>query len=395
MFFQFQTLVSALTLSAAMTNAASIPRSKTSFSVQQIPVLRNATRALDHYSTALKKHGGRLPSSSTELAQASPSPTGEGTAKATPVGTDTAYVIPVTVGDTTMNLDLDTGSADLWVYASSTPESERGNHNIYQPSSNAVKLSDSSWDITYVDGSGASGTVYQDKVTIGDITYDKQGVEVATQVSQSFSSDSTKDGLIGMGLSSGNRATPKQKTFFDNVLDDLDEPLFTATLKHNQAGSYDFGFIDDSKYTGQIHYTDVDTSAGFWTISIDGYTAGDATGSGFSGVVDTGTTLLALDGDIVSAYYDQVSGAALNSLSQMYEFDCDTTLPDFELKIGDYTAKVSGDLINWGQDNGQCVGGLQSNGGGDNILGDIFLKSQFVVFENKNGSPRIGLAAQA
>ena len=38
-----------------------------------------------------------------------------------------------------------------------------------------------------------------------------------------------------------------------------------------------------------------------------------------------------------------------------------------------------------------CFGGLQSNAGiGLSILGDVFLKSQFVVFDQ--GVPRIGFA---
>lgn len=179
------------------------------------------------------------------------------------------------------------------------------------------------------------------------------------------------------------------------MLDDLDEPLFTASLKHDEPGSYDFGFIDKSKYTGDIFYTDVDSSRGFWTITVDSYSAGNASGSSFDGVVDTGTTLLLLDDDIVSNYYTQVQGAGIYDATNMFMFDCNTKLPDFTFKIGDHTATVPGDRLIWTQEWDLCVGGLQSNNGGDNILGDIFLKSQFVVFENKGDQPRVGFAPQA
>lgn len=80
-----------------------------------------------------------------------------------------------------------------------------------------------------------------------------------------------------------------------------------------------------------------------------------------------------------------------------YTFDCSSKLPDFSVKIGDYTAVISGDVINYAplqKGSSTCFGGIQSNSGlGFSIFGDIFLKSQYVVFDS-NG-PRLGFAAQS
>lgn len=172
---------------------------------------------------------------------------------------------------------IDTNGYASWVFSSSLPSAQRSGHSYYTASkdSSFSKLSGSTWDIGYGDGSGASGTVGTTTVEVGEVTVTSQAVELATSVSASFVSDTGSDGLIGMGFSSINTVTPKkQSTFFDNALPDLEEPVFTADLKHSEPGSYDFGIIDSSKYSGDITYTDVDNSKGFWgfTATVDGTT---------------------------------------------------------------------------------------------------------------------------
>lgn len=182
----------------------------------------------------------------------------------------------------------------------------------------------------------------------------------------------------------------KQKTFFGNVIESLDKPLFTVSLKHQKPGSYDFGFIDDSKHTGDIHYVPVDHSDGHWGVKVS---IGNNKLASFTAIVDTGSTLILLDDEYCKSYYDGVKGA--QSSDYGWTVPCDAELPDLDIDIGGYTATVPGKLLNWGRDPGasMCNGGLQSNDGGSSILGDVFLKSQFVVFEG-GPSPRFGFAPQ-
>lgn len=234
------------------------------------------------------------------------------------------------------------------------------------------------------------------------MTATKQAVEAATSVSSAFSSDTDTDGLLGLSFSTLNTVTPtSQKTFFDNVRTSLPSPLFAATLKYHAAGTYDFGFLDSSKYTGAITYTNVDTSQGWWQFSFTGYTIGTAStvSSTINGIADTGTTLLYLPTAVVKAYYAKVSGATNSATYGGYVFSCSTTPPDFSLTLNGVKQRIPGKYINYSPvttGSSTCFGGIQDNTGiGFSIFGDIFLKSKYVVFEQKaSGTPRIGFADQ-
>jgi hypothetical protein len=94
---------------------------------------------------------------------------------------DSSYLSPVTVGSNTLHLDFDTGSADLWVFSSLQAQSSLQGHDYYKVDSTKRK-SGYTWKISYGDGSGASGQVYADKVTVGAVTATSQAVEAATSV---------------------------------------------------------------------------------------------------------------------------------------------------------------------------------------------------------------------
>ncbi|KAJ5489100.1 Penicillopepsin-2 [Penicillium diatomitis] len=387
-------LASLAAVSSAMPTGGS-PKAespKTRFSIKQTarPASKPKTVNLPAmYAATIAKYGGKVPDSVKAAAS-------RGSAITTPTNNDEEYLTPVTVGGSTLNLDFDTGSADLWVFSSELPSSESQGHDLYSPSPNAQKLSGYSWSISYGDGSNASGDVYEDTVSVGGVTASRQAVEAAQSVSQQFVSNVGNDGLLGLAFSSINTVQPQaQTTFFDTVQSQLDSPLFAVTLKHNAPGTYDFGFIDSSKYTGQLAFTPVDNSQGFWSFNADGYSVGYVQGAGITGIADTGTTLLLLDDSVVYDYYSQVSGAQSDSSAGGITIPCDAQLPDFVVTINGYDAVVPGSLINYAPLSGNtCFGGIQSNSGiGFSIFGDIFLKSQYVVFDASG--PQLGFAAQA
>lgn len=164
------------------------------------------------------------------------------------------------------------------------------------------------------------------------------------------------------------------------------------------AGSYNFGYIDAAAYTGDLYYTPVDTQLGYWMFAASGFSIGDAAfnASQIAGIADTGTTLLMLPVDVVTAYYAQVSGASYDASQGGYTFPCASTTPDFTIGIGDEgRIVIPGEYINYAPvdaTNTTCFGGIQDDSDiGFAIFGDIALKAAFVVFDG-GAQPRLGWA---
>jgi hypothetical protein len=204
----------------------------------------------------------------------------DGSVTATPSNSfDEEYLCPVDIGGQTLHLIPDTGSADLcvsfnlstplyqrsltyrfrWVFSTRLPPSQQNGHTLFDPSKSKTfrVLNGYKWDILYGDGSGASGTVGTDIVTVGGTSVSGQAVEIATNVSSSFLSN-VYDGVLGLAFSSINRGmttasrtspieltsltvTPKaQQTFFEMAEASLSAPVFTADLKYHAPGMSHF-----------------------------------------------------------------------------------------------------------------------------------------------------------
>ncbi|KAL3964929.1 hypothetical protein ACCO45_001933 [Purpureocillium lilacinum] len=331
-------------------------------------------------SRAVKKN----PALMTKFKALSPQVGEAGTVQAIPAETfDSEYVVPVGFGTPpqTINVNLDTGSADLWVFSSKTSKQSVNGQTLYRPedSSTAKLQQNYTWQIKYGDESGASGIVYKDRVQVGQTYFDQQAVEAAVNVSPEIAADSFASGILGLSMSRANTVKPQaQLTYMDNIKKDLAQPLFTSNLRSQQPGNYNFGYINQSEYTGQIQYAKIDPQSPYWKISLTGYQVGNNTSDlksyAWNAIVDTGTSLLLAPEEILKGYWSKVQGATTDDKG-MY-----------------YRGFVPGAYINYGKVNDTtCFGGIQTSDKiGFAILGDVLLKAQFVVFDL--GAMTVGFA---
>lgn len=187
----------------------------------------------------------------------------------------------------TLKLDFDTGSSDLWCWSTQLPSSTTSqagtSHTIFDPSKSSTfkNMSGSTWQISYGDGSNASGTVGTDTIKVGDVTVTGQAIELAQNLSSQFASGAG-DGLLGLAWPAIDTVKPTPvATPVENMITQSDIPsdaqLFTAylsTYKDNSSVSfYTFGGFDQDTLNdlktaeADIYYTDVDNSNGFWQFS--------------------------------------------------------------------------------------------------------------------------------
>ncbi|KAK7756419.1 hypothetical protein SLS62_001645 [Diatrype stigma] len=324
---------------------------------------------------------------------------------------DLLWIAPVGVGTPPQELfiDMDTGSSDTWLFSTDTPNDQVKGQRLYSPNdSSTSKLIDKcSWSILYGDFSSSSGICYRDTLTLGNISVPNMTIESATSTSEMFTETKSMSGLVGLGWPYLAQTEPKQKTLIEFLPDVLTKPVFTVDLKHNDTGSFNFGFIDDSLYQADVEYVDVDTKEGFWTVLHKGFNVGGENlkyefSSPKEVIVDTGTTILFMPDAAVDTYFDKVPGANFSYDEYGYVVPCNKTPPDLTIELTDkagntLTSTIPGEYVVYAHVSDEmCYAGVQSLGAFsslDGILGDVFLKSSFSVFDIEK--KRYGVAPKA
>ena len=201
-------------------------------------------------------------------------------------------------------------------------------------------ISGATFSVGYGDQSETYGSVGKDTVELAGLTVTSQYIGMPTVVSDSFTSDTWSDGILGLGFKSNSYIAPnKEPSFFENLLGSLQAPLFTANLKQDTAGNYQFGYIDNTAYSGELHYTPVNNSQGYWQF--------ETSPEHSPAIADTGSSVLLLDTDLVDNYWKYVPTHTSNSAGAVI-FPCSEKLPDFHIQLGvSYTATIAGEMLNY------------------------------------------------
>ncbi|CAO3629918.1 unnamed protein product [Mucor hiemalis] len=311
---------------------------------------------------------------------------GTGVVPVTDYENDIEYYGTVQIGTPPQNfkINFDTGSSDLWV--ASTLCASCTSHTRYNPNTSSTYVKDGrAWSISYGDGSTASGILAYDTVTLGGLAIKKQTIELAQKESSSFASDPI-DGLLGLGFNTITTVAGI-KTPVDNLISQglISSPVYGVHLgkaSNGGGGEYLFGGYNSAKFTGTLKTVPVDKSQGYWGVKVSDLTVGTKSFGSFSGILDTGTTLLlfptAFANKVATAY-----GATANG-DGTYKINCNTSgFKPLIFTLNGATFNVPVNSLIFLKQGSTCYASFGSANLPFAILGDTFLKNNYVVFNQQ------------
>merc|ERR1712060_120716 len=192
-------------------------------------------------------------------------------------------------------------------------------------------------------------------------------------------------------------------TPFEAMIDQklIPEPIFAFYLQGDasQQGELLFGGVDKAHYTGD--FVDVPlTSESYWQVSLDGMKFGSTTivKTAAKAIIDSGTSLLAGPKEQVDALAKQAGATSV--LGKEWAIDCSkkSSLPDLTVTLGgkDFTLSPDDYVISMG---GECLFAFMGIDvppprGPLWIMGDIFMRKYYCVFDYGNKKMRIATAAK-
>ncbi|KAI1408187.1 acid protease [Hypoxylon sp. FL1857] len=338
------------------------------------------------------------------------------------------YAVQAVFNGVTMNLVVDSGSADTWVRGSNfsckrghglnntVPEEYCALGPSFAGNFTGKPIPGQHFAIRYGDGENVQGLLGYMDVEFADVTVLDQEVAIASQ--GTWRGNNVTSGILGLAYPSltsaywGNDlnddnqylSVPYSPLFTSMVTNGLVAPYWAIAMARNSSlGSISVGGmppVDVSKSSyGQtpiliaeiIHKDDTTWQPSFYTIVPKGFQFGQMTTSAqYPFILDTATTLIYLPPDLAQEVNNLFSPPATYfGYYDSYFTSCDATPPSFGVQIGESTFWVNPkDLLNKEErdpQTGFCQTGIGNGGTGPYILGITFLTNVVVSMNVGSG----------
>ncbi|KAG0645682.1 putative aspartic-type endopeptidase OPSB [Hyphodiscus hymeniophilus] len=342
------------------------------------------------------------------------------------------YAANISVGTPPQSLQvqIDTGSSDLWIPSSTLSVCEdtrdggcQGGTFDSSKSSTFDDVERNGFNISYVDGTGVSGDYFQDTLTVGGSTVKQLEMGLATE------------GTIGVGIMGIGYNTTEANVDTGNGTEyaNLPQALQNAGLINANAyslwlddlqastGSVLFGGIDTKKFTGDLISVQIyptieggqnifaSFSVAFTSLSATSSSGTDQlTPAGYAtaAILDSGTTITLLPDDIAQQVFQELGAEVSQELGATVVpcalADKNGTLnygfggvggPVISVAVSQLVLPLSlpnGQVPTYSNGDQACSLGIQAAGNLPVLFGDTFLRSAYVVYDLDNN--RIALA---
>ncbi|MCJ1276919.1 hypothetical protein MMC21_004726 [Puttea exsequens] len=361
------------------------------------------------------------------------------TVQATLDNAETLYYANVSIGTPPQNirLHIDTGSSDLWTNVDDSeicqfrgdPCLQAGTYSAND--SSTYRYVNSVFNVSYVDGSGATGDYATDNVGIGGVTVNDLQFGIGYD-------STTPEGILGIGYIANEAQvnTAGMRSYYNlpqamvdqNLIQSNAYSLWLNDLDAN-TGSVLFGGVDTAKYTGSLEsvpvqrvfsqYTQFFITVSSMSINDNGESTNMTADLPTAVILDSGSSLTYLPDDLTSQIYNtfniqfsEAVGAGICPCSLANEkitIDFRFTSPTVSVPINELVIdpeasntenredpQDDGDDNIDGSDNrppgdsggrnqqSLCIFGIAPAQGSTSVLGDTFLRSAYVVYDLEN-----------
>ncbi|KAJ0336754.1 hypothetical protein COL154_013354 [Colletotrichum chrysophilum] len=316
--------------------------------------------------------------------------------------TSTTYLIELDIGTPGQDtkVALDTGSSELWVNpncqkAGSTQQAQscRANGQYDPDNSRTSVVYQNTGRIKYGKGEVALQYV-ADNITLPGSDID------LSQVIFGYATDSVdlNRGILGLsfGENKNNTGYPTvvEEMKAQNVIESLTMGIALGTKDEpTGSGLISFGGVDTKKFSGNLHSAPIlgpqngESLWRYWVqldsiaLSKSGSSKTTYSNSQFPVFFDTGATLSYFPSAVVDSLGSDLGGR-LDSSVNMYVVPCGTS-GTIDFTFGGFTLQVPISEFIWEVSDNACVLGADKASDGSYLLGDSFLRSAYVVFDQE------------
>ncbi|KAF9258570.1 acid protease, partial [Marasmius fiardii PR-910] len=303
------------------------------------------------------------------------------------------YSTNITVGTPpqTFLMSLDTGSSDIFLPGINCTSFDCNGHKLYNPSASSTAV-DMNKTFTISRDGDVTGEIYTDTVTIGDATVTGQAIGYATEYPFDYAyADGVifiPDGVLGLAFPALSKfgATP----LFQNLVSSgtISSSVFSMKLDGDNA-ELRLGGTNSALFTGEI--TISYGAMQFWNVELIAAYAGSTQITGnHPAIIDTTNHVVLGEKSSIESAYRAIFGTVPLEVngSGFYNIPCswNTTIT---LSIGGGRFPISPASFNLGPWDGSnpnnCLGGFVAGSmtpgyGTTWILGDVFLRNSYLVF---------------